>query len=84
MDERIQQLHLIAGRAAGIEKTCGKKNKFVTLEAASKAAESHNRWKDRRHDVEPYPCAFCLQWHIGNIMPVTLLEQIAAEHSQKC
>jgi hypothetical protein len=77
MDERIKQLHLEAGHKSGREKTCGKKNAFVTEEAAQKAANTHNRWKERRHDVEPYPCAFCHEWHIGNIMPIELLEAIA-------
>lgn len=77
MDTEIYNLHLEAGRKSGSEKTCGKKNKFVDEQAAQKAADAHNRWDKRKHDVEPYPCAFCSQWHIGNIMPVDLLRQIA-------
>ena len=77
MDEKIKQLHLNAGQIAGREKTCGKKNSFETEEKAQKAADSHNRWKERRHDVEPYPCFFCQKWHIGNIMPLELLEAMA-------
>lgn len=79
MDERISSLHLEAGRLSGQEKTCGKKNAYLTEELAQKAANSHNKWDKRRHDVEPYPCYFCKQWHIGNIMPVALLEQIVKE-----
>lgn len=81
MDERLYNLHLEAGRIAGQERTCGKKNAFADEPAAQKAADAHNRWDKRRHDVEPYPCAFCNQWHIGNKMPVEVLEQIINEHA---
>lgn len=77
MEERIKQLHIATGKLAGVEKTCGKKNSFDTEEEAQKAANAHNKWKERRHDVEPYPCAFCEKWHIGNIMPLELLESMA-------
>jgi hypothetical protein len=78
MDERLQQLHLDAGFICGVEKTCGRKNQYVTEQLAAKAAEAHNRWTGRRHDVEPYPCTFCAQWHIGNVMSVETLEAIVA------
>lgn len=76
MDSDIFKLHIESGRIAGKEKTCGKKNKFATEDIAIKMAAAHNRWKSRRHDVEPYPCAFCGQWHIGNIMPIELMQNI--------
>lgn len=75
MDAELHQLHLKAGEKAGKDKTCGKKTAFPTEEAAAKAAANHNKWDKRRHDVEPYPCAFCNQWHIGNIMPVEVLKK---------
>lgn len=76
MEQELHQLHLIAGQKAGQEKTCGKKIKHATEEAAKVAAASHNKWEGRRHDVEPYPCFFCNQWHIGNIMPLEVLKSV--------
>ncbi len=78
MDQRLYDLHLQAGQLSGREKTCGKKAPYASEALAEQAAEAHNRWKERKHDVEPYPCAFCHQWHIGGIMPLSLLEAIAA------
>ena len=77
MDPTLYNLHLHAGRLSGEAKTCGKKARYVSEELALASAASHNRWKERRHDVEPYPCAFCEQWHIGGIMPIEVLEQMA-------
>jgi hypothetical protein len=76
MDKKIYDLHIKSGQIAGKEKTCGKKNAYENEEAGQKAASAHNRWDKRRHDVEAYPCAFCDKWHIGNIMPVELMEEI--------
>lgn len=76
MDEDLKQLHLESGRISGQEKTCGKKIKYETEDKAQAAATNHNRWKDRRHDVEPYPCCFCSLWHVGNIMSPELMRQI--------
>ncbi len=79
MDQELYNLHLEAGRRVGEAKTCGKKVKFADEAAAVKAAASHNKWVKRHHDVEPYPCAFCAQWHIGQIMPIELLKQIIGD-----
>jgi hypothetical protein len=76
MEERLYQLHQEAGRVCGRETTCGKKHGYETEEEAGRAAEAHNRWEGRRHDVEPYPCYFCAMWHIGRIMPEAILEEI--------
>jgi hypothetical protein len=78
MDAEIHGLHLEAGRKAGIERTCGKRIKYADETTAGKAAASLNRSPKKRHDVEPYPCAFCNQWHIGGIMPVEILRKFAA------
>lgn len=79
MDKILYDLHLLAGKRVGEAKTCGKKVKYPNEEAGIKAAASHNKWEKRHHDVEPYPCAFCCQWHIGQIMPVELLNQIVGD-----
>lgn len=79
MDEALYNLHLIAGRRVGQEKTCGKKTKYADEAAALKAAASHNKWEKRRHDVEAYPCAFCNQWHVGQIMPIEIIQQIVGD-----
>ena len=51
---------------------------YAAEDEAERAAAAHNRWAERRHDVEPYPCAFCGQWHIGRVMSVEELEAIAS------
>jgi hypothetical protein len=76
MDPEVHDLHIQAGLKCGEDKTCGKKTKFETEEAASKAALAHNRWEKRKHDVEPYPCAFCHKWHVGGIMSLDVLRKI--------
>jgi hypothetical protein len=78
VDQRLHDLHLRAGQLSGREKTCGRKTPYASEGLALAAAEAHNRWQERKHDVEPYPCAFCQQWHIGGIMPLSLLEAMAA------
>lgn len=78
MEQSLYDLHINAGQKAGEEKTCGKKTRYATEETATKAAQSHNKWEKRRHDVEPYPCAFCQQWHVGGIMPREVLEKFLA------
>ena len=83
MEEELRRLHLKAGEVAGRDKTCGKKHAYLTEEVAQKAANNHNKWKERRHDVEPYPCAFCKQWHIGGVMSVRVLETIAKRYQSR-
>jgi hypothetical protein len=79
VDARLYQLHLQAGLISGRDKTCATKHAYEAEESALQAANAHNRWQKRRHDVEPYPCAFCAKWHIGRIMPVAILEAICAQ-----
>lgn len=68
MDHKTYEWHLQKGKEAGIDKTCGKKIAFDTEEKGIKAANHHNNWDGRNHDVETYPCYFCNKWHIGRIM----------------
>lgn len=83
MDKRLHEWHLRAGKISGREKTCGKKTAYASEELAQKAAEAHNRWKQRSYDVEPYPCVFCGQWHVGGIMPIELLESMAVSGGEQ-
>lgn len=76
MNEQLYQLHLKAAQKVGEQRTCGKKTRFISEEKAQRAAEAHNTWIGRRHNVEPYPCPFCNQWHIGGIMPMEILQVI--------
>jgi hypothetical protein len=78
MQDDIHQLHLEAGRICGQERTCGTKRPFEDEIAAQKAALAHNAWASRKHDVEPYPCAFCGKWHIGRVMSAVELQAIIA------
>jgi hypothetical protein len=77
MNDKLYKLHMTVGLKAGREKTCGTKRKFATEEIANKAAEKHNEWIKRNHDVEAYPCCFCNGWHIGKIIPGDILQRIA-------
>jgi hypothetical protein len=78
MDERLRQLHLEAGLKCGQERTCGSKRRYESEPQAGRAAAAHNRWSERKHDVEPYPCAFCDRWHLGRVMSVEELEAVIA------
>ncbi len=68
MDALIYKKHLDYGKAAGIERTCGSKQKHANEDAATKAADNLNKSPKRHNDVEPYPCYFCGMWHIGRKM----------------
>lgn len=78
MNQDIFDLHILAGKAAGIERTCGKKIGYSTEESAAKAAESMNKKPTTRNRLEPYPCAFCSKWHIGREMSLDELKQHAS------
>jgi deoxycytidylate deaminase len=68
MKPEIYRLHINAGRKAGIESTCGEKQKHVTEEDAIIAAKRMNKSGNAFREVEAYPCAFCGWWHIGGRM----------------
>lgn len=70
------KLHEKISRKLGEERTCGTKHRFATEALANKAAEEHNRWRKRSHDVEAYPCCFCGRWHIGKIIPPKIIKRI--------
>ncbi len=76
MSPELHQLHLEAGKKCGVEHTCGNKIKFSHEELAEKHAKAHNKWEERRHDVEAYPCGFCNHWHVGRIISQVELEKI--------
>ena len=68
MSNELIELHLNAAIKAGVEASCGKKNKYTTYEVAYKASLQLNGSGMARHMVEPYPCPFCKFWHIGRLM----------------
>lgn len=74
MEQRMIDAHIKAGLAAGQERTCGKKINYGSEETAAKASNSMNKSGKARHELEPYPCAFCKGWHIGRKMSVEELE----------
>ena len=78
MDKELYNLHLEAGRKCGHGKTCGLKKKYETEADAIAASRCHNAWPRKRHEVEPYPCAFCGKWHIGGVMSIYRLKEITA------
>jgi len=65
MEEVTYRLHLWAGIIAGRENTCDGKVDYKSEETATKAADEMNAKPSTRHELEPYPCAFCKGWHIG-------------------
>lgn len=73
MDNQLYKLHLAAGQKAGIERTCGKKVKYSSEERALRAAEEMNNRPTTRNILEPYPCYFCNEWHIGKAMSLEFL-----------
>lgn len=70
MDRASFDKHIEIGLLCGEQKTCGKKIRYLTEESATKSAEALNRRPEekKKHDVEPYPCAFCANWHVGRKM----------------
>lgn len=68
MNAQEYKSHLIAGRLAGEEKTCGSKIRYQGEKDATKAANHMNYSGNGRHPLEPYPCCWCLGWHIGRRM----------------
>lgn len=73
MEQEIFNLHLQAGKKAGEQRTCGKKIKYSEI-SANKAAVKMNSKSTTRNELEPYPCYFCNQWHIGRKMSKEELE----------
>lgn len=61
-------MHYQAGRAYGIERTCGTKVDYKTEERANKSAMAMNKKSMSNHELEAYPCAWCYGWHIGRKM----------------
>lgn len=63
MDDSLHNLHLIAGKYYGEEKTCSNKIDYKSLETAEKAGLKMT--KKTSKNLEAYPCYFCKGWHIG-------------------
>ena len=78
MDDELRQLHLNVGRKAGEERTCGKKVRYPSLESGQRAADDMNAKPTTRKPLEPYPCPFCDQWHIGRAMSLEELRSYLA------
>ncbi len=68
MDERVRQIHLLAGKEYGREATCrnGEKINYRTEEAAVQAADAMTQKHGR--PLEGYPCYWCDGWHVGRKM----------------
>ncbi len=83
MDDTLFNIHMKAAEAVGKDKACRNKTGFQTETAAYKAADAHNRWEGRKHDVEVYPCPFCRLWHLGGIWPVEKMLETIQKHEEK-
>ncbi|MBL8916888.1 MAG: hypothetical protein JNM17_39660 [Archangium sp.] len=59
MEPEVVELHLQAGRNAGVERTCGKKIAYP----AEDSAQRMNAEPETRKTLEAYPCASCEKWH---------------------
>jgi hypothetical protein len=66
MDDAVRLAHLSAGAAYGREATCGKKIDYFSEASATRAAEAMMAKGSK--PLEPYPCYWCLGWHIGRAM----------------
>lgn len=84
MEQELYDLHLQVGKLCGEDRTCGKKIKYDSEEFAGKASASLNKSKNKKHECEPYPCAFCEKWHIGGVMPIEKLRSfLSSEEAEK-
>jgi hypothetical protein len=77
VEPEVHDLHILAGRAAGVDRTCGKKIAYLSEPSATEAAAAMNARPTTRKRLEPYPCAFCGNWHIGREMSLDELRQYA-------
>ncbi len=68
MDPELFELHIVAGRRAGAERTCGRKVAYPSEASAARGATAMNEKPGTRKPLEAYPCAFCGDWHIGRQM----------------
>jgi len=78
MENKLFRLHLLAGKASGRAKTCGKKVNYKSEQTATNAATCLNQKGKTRGNLEPYPCFFCDGWHIGASMSIDVLEELAS------
>lgn len=79
MEAEIARLHLLAGRACGEKATCGNKIRHPDEVAAQKHATALMRKGNARHPVEPYPCCWCDNWHVGREMSIEELKEVCNE-----
>lgn len=61
-------IDIVAGLAYGREATCGVKINYGSEQSARRAEVALNAKDDRKHELEAYPCVWCLGWHIGRRM----------------
>lgn len=67
MNEELATRHAKAARLCGKLKSCGSKFKHESFAKALRQSQYLNNSSNKKHDCEPYFCAFCLGWHIGRI-----------------
>jgi hypothetical protein len=77
MERALFDLHIAAGRKAGLERTCGKKVAYKAEESAERVAVEMNAKPSTRKPLEGYPCAFCGNWHVGRKMSLEELRSYA-------
>ena len=64
---------------AGQERSCWNKIKFPTFESALRGSEGFNKKNEKKgidKRLEPYPCPFCNQYHMGGKMDKEELNKI--------
>ena len=73
-------------RLSGAAASCEGRFVYLTMAEAEIAAAAHNRWQERRHDVEAYECPFCDRFHKGRVAPdsiIRLLSWVIGRRNQK-
>lgn len=78
MDELIREinwmmLQMLVGITCGQEQSCGIKASHEDEDDAEVAAlrlnaRGPNKLNGKSHQVGPYPCGWCLRWHVGRLM----------------
>lgn len=77
MDQEERIIHLQAGKAYGVDRTCGEKVKYRTEVTAAKVAEKMSLKHSR--DLEAYPCFWCNFWHVGRTLTPEERQHFAEE-----
>ena len=72
MTEELATTHCQIAKFFG-ERSCINKFKHTSFFSASRHTQNLEKSKNKKHNVEPYFCAICYNWHVGGVLPDNLV-----------